>query len=115
MKQTIDVLTGEVAAGGSDILLRSNALGSCVALVLFDPLHQTGGLAHIMLPGRQGIRSSEVNTRYAENAIDQMLRMMNVSSEDQVRLSACLVGGGMSLIGEMMQSEGTIFFLWKGF
>jgi len=93
MKRIIDVDTGDVAAGGSDVLLRSSAIGSCVALVLFDPAHHTGGLAHIMLPGRQRMGSSGKNTRYSENAIEKLRFLMKLQPEDHSRISSFIIGG----------------------
>ncbi len=47
----INVGIGEFGISkSSEVELRTFALGSCVAVVIFDPVRQIGGLAHIALP-----------------------------------------------------------------
>lgn len=48
MNQT--VLVGDMKIGGPADLLVTHALGSCLGLVVFDPVLQVGGLLHAMLP-----------------------------------------------------------------
>ncbi|MBL8978615.1 MAG: chemotaxis protein CheD, partial [Gemmatimonadetes bacterium] len=42
----------ECTAGGADAVLATLGLGSCVAVILFDPDRRIGGMAHILLPSR---------------------------------------------------------------
>lgn len=48
--EEIVVSLGEVAIGYEGDILISLGLGSCVAVVLYDPTSKIGGLAHVMLP-----------------------------------------------------------------
>jgi chemotaxis protein CheD len=48
MNQT--VLVGDMKIGGGGDMLVTHALGSCLGLVLFDPVVKAGGLLHAMLP-----------------------------------------------------------------
>ena len=92
--EIIHVNTGEVKTGNKSMLLHSNAIGSCVVVVLFDPLHHVGGLAHVMLPGTAPLKTIENHTRYAFNAIEDLLYQLHERKSNSKQLVACLVGGG---------------------
>ncbi len=100
----IDVDTGKVIVSSKPVILRVMAIGSCVAVVLYDQYKKIGGLAHIMLPGRSPSGNSEDRTKYAEDAIDILLdtvKKVGVRAED---LEVNLVGGA-NIIGERSISE----------
>ncbi|MFP4548456.1 MAG: chemotaxis protein CheD [Fidelibacterota bacterium] len=88
----IDVNTGEVKTGIGSRILRSNAIGSCIAVAVYDPRSKAGGLAHIMLPGAS--REGNTNTKYAQDAIHELLRKMSDLGVKKDKLTACIVGGG---------------------
>jgi len=46
------VATGQLATGSGTGVIRSTPLGSCVAVIAYDKTSKTGGIAHIMLPGK---------------------------------------------------------------
>ncbi|MBU8932989.1 MAG: chemotaxis protein CheD [candidate division Zixibacteria bacterium] len=92
-KTSIDVDTGEVRTSSEPVVLRSIALGSCVAVVVYDRTHKTGGLAHIMLPGRSMKTESENRTKYAEDAVDTVLEAVTKLGTDTDNLEICVVGG----------------------
>ena len=93
MREIIDINTGEVAVSRGDVLLRSMAIGSCIAITAYDPLTKNAGLAHIMLPDKAPEKCAEKN-KYAINGIDQMLRQMLESGSSIDDIEACLVGAG---------------------
>ncbi len=66
----------QLAVGASPQIIRSAGLGSCIAVVLYDPFARVGGMAHAMLPrsrpGREGNPAKYVDTSLAE-MIQQML------------------------------------------
>ncbi|MDY0104045.1 MAG: chemotaxis protein CheD [Lentimicrobium sp.] len=87
------VNTGEVSSGGIETILNSGAIGSCVVITAFDSKKKMGAMAHIMLPGRASSKNQVNATRYAANALEELLRQMknrDVNTED---LEICLVGG----------------------
>ncbi|MBN2375418.1 MAG: chemotaxis protein CheD [Sedimentisphaerales bacterium] len=94
MKQEINVHTGEVRISGNNAIIRTSALGSCVAVVAYDSFHKIGGLAHIMLPG-QSPKSQTGNNqfKYAENAIALQLQIMVEYGAKIDRIIAVLAGG----------------------
>ncbi|MBN1764079.1 MAG: chemotaxis protein CheD [Sedimentisphaerales bacterium] len=94
MQEVIDVQTGQVKVGRADVILKANALGSCVAVTAFDPENKIGAMAHVMLPGKapDGKGQHECN-RYAANAIDTILLKMNRLGASIENIKVALVGG----------------------
>lgn len=80
-------------------LLRTYALGSCVALVLHHPLTMTIGLVHILLPDSVNQAGSRQKSPgyYADTAVPLLIRMVlgtaGVYSMTGAGLAAKLVGG----------------------
>ncbi len=94
MKRIIDVHTGEVKAGGKDTILKSNAIGSCVVIAAYDPTKKLGALAHVMLPGAVPEGKTFQRTRYAADAIQEMISRMTHLEANKDDIEVCLVGGG---------------------
>ena len=93
-KEIIYVLTGEVCVGTKDELLRSSAIGSCVVVSVYDTKLQIGGLAHIMLPGKAPENTNYPKTRYAIDAIEDLISKMNSNGSKGRDNILCIVGGG---------------------
>ncbi len=93
MKEIIDVNTGDIAFGEGNVILRSVALGSCIAVVAYDSKKNIGAIAHIMLPGKAPEKILE-KTKYAEDAIDGMIGRMLTKGSKHSNIEVCLVGGG---------------------
>lgn len=89
-----EVCTGEVRSAGRRGTLVSNAIGSCIAVMIVDQEKRTGGIAHVMLPGSAESSRFEHPLRYAENAIDELLRQMKKLGSSASGLTAVLAGGG---------------------
>ncbi len=95
MKRIVDVQIGQVETGKGKVILQSKAIGSCIAIVAYDPTRNIGSLAHVMLPGSApaGKKPSE-KTRYAANAIDAIVSKMSRLDSKNDDLEVTLVGGG---------------------
>jgi len=93
MKKTIDVNTGEVKGSFDSAILRSIAIGSCIAVVAYSFRNRAGAVAHIMLPGKSREATKE-KTRYAVDAVDELLGIMGGFGVDRVDIEVCLVGAG---------------------
>lgn len=87
----IDVDTGEIGVSSELVILQSVALGSCVAIAVYDKESKIGGLAHIMLPGRS--QSTNFDTKYAEDAIETLLDSMMKQDTKLGNLEISVVGG----------------------
>jgi len=94
MKEVIDISTGAVEVAGAGTILRSNAIGSCIVIAAYDSSKKVGAMAHIMLPGRAPKDADSERTRYAADAIDEMINRMTRTGANQCDLEVCLVGGG---------------------
>lgn len=78
-------------------------LGSCIGLVLYDPVVKIGGMVHIMLP-TASIRSEVINRfKFADTAIMDMLDMVTKEGAARMRLRAKIAGGA-----HMFHTTGTI-------
>lgn len=89
----IDVETGEVKVAKDAVSLRSLAIGSCIVAAVFDRSEGVGGLAHIMLPGRSLKANEENKTKYAEDAIDDLLKKLEDLGVKREALKVNLIGG----------------------
>ncbi len=74
--------------------LTTLGLGSCVGIALRDPVTGIGGLAHVMLPESTAFRNSSGNkAKYADTAIIEMVRQMEMAGAQRIRLVAKVAGG----------------------
>jgi len=93
MKEIINVLTGEVKASNEHVIFKSSAIGSCVVVAAFDLKLMISAMAHIMLPGIAPEKSKTPKTRYAFNAIEEMINQMVKLGADTENIEVCVVGG----------------------
>ena len=93
MKRVIDVNTGEVRVSTKSTVLQSLAIGSCIAVAAYDSKKGIGAIAHVMLPGRAPQKAEE-KTKYAADAIEEMLGRMKRAGADKDNIEVCLVGAG---------------------
>ncbi|HNW94178.1 MAG TPA: chemotaxis protein CheD [bacterium] len=93
-RKVIDVMTGEIADGGAGCELHASALGSCVAIAGVVPRLRYGVLAHVMLPGRAPHSYGENKTRYADNAVTELLALLAAHGAAREETVICLAGAG---------------------
>jgi chemotaxis protein CheD len=91
---------GEIETVRGTFRLRT-LLGSCIGLVLYDLRSQVGGLAHIVLPDSKG--QSAQPGKYADTAIPELLKQIEVLNGRVKHLAAKVIGGAsmFSAIGPM--------------
>ena len=67
-------------------------LGSCIAVCLYDPILQIGGMNHFMLPlwNGQGLASP----RYGNIAIEKLVKKLESLGSTKSNLKAKVFGGG---------------------
>ena len=87
------VHTGEIVMSSGNDKLISTPLGSCVAVLAYDPKRMLSGMAHIMLPGKAPKNAAKPN-RYAHNAIEGLLEKLAVFGSREEDIAICLAGGG---------------------
>ncbi len=87
----IDVQTGEVKSGRRGCVLVSRAIGSCVAVGVYDLKYGCAGLSHVMLPG---VAERNLNRfRYAHDALNELMRQMDTMGSCSSDRIVCLAGG----------------------
>ncbi len=92
-----EVSTGEVKTVSTGKTLNANALGSCIAVIVYDPYQQIGGMAHIMLPGAADKSNSHNKFRYAEDGIEELLRQLTYYGSDISKIR-CVIAGGANVL-----------------
>ena len=93
MKRISNTYTGETKAAKEDTILKSCAIGSCVVIAAYDAKEKVGALAHVMVPGKAPEGKNYQKTRYAYNAIQEMLNQMILIGAKKESVEVCLVGG----------------------
>ncbi len=94
MEKIVNVSTGEVKVGRKGEILKSTAIGSCVVIAAYDSEKNLGVMAHVMLPGRAPKSAYGESTRYAADAIEQMIKIITAQGANLCNLEVCLVGAG---------------------
>jgi chemotaxis protein CheD len=99
-KETI-VRVAEWAAGRGDEALVTLGLGSCVAIMLYDPMMSVGGMAHILLPSRSLARDTTNPAKFPETAVPFLVQEIEKLGADPRRIIAKLAGGA-SMFAQLM-------------
>jgi len=105
MQDKVNVHMGEYKIAEAPIILQSIGLGSCVGVCLYDKSKKTGGLAHIMSANSKK-KKEEVNPhRFADLAIDALIKDMKEKGCKKTFLSAKIFGGASMFPGVMTLSN----------
>jgi chemotaxis protein CheD len=104
------VKVADFAVESGEAVIMTLGLGSCVACVLYDPLAQAGGLAHILLPSHTLARDRSNRAKFPETAVPLLVEELAKLGAVRERLRARLVGGasmfanliapGVAMMGE---------------
>ena len=86
---------GELWFGDEKTRIRT-VLGSCVAIVLWQPQRRIGGMCHFMLPARPRDRGANepLDGRYGDEAMDLLLSEVRRAGTASADYQAKLFGGG---------------------
>lgn len=81
-----------------DICLPPNSittlgLGSCVGIVLYDPVKKISGMAHIMLPDSSKVRNNSNAAKFADTGLDELLKRVVAAGTQKTALVAKIAGG----------------------
>ena len=83
----------EFRTAGNPGSLMAYGLGSCVGVTLYDRRSRIGGLAHIMLPSSRLFNKKPVPGKFADTAIEAVLRELSEKGADVNALEAKITGG----------------------
>jgi chemotaxis protein CheD len=89
----IVVRVAEMQVGGAADVLVTIGLGSCVAIVLHDPVAKIGGLAHVLLPSPALVRRDGNPAKFPQTAVPALLESMAAAGANRRRIVARIVGG----------------------
>ena len=80
-------------AVASEGVIATIGLGSCVAIVLYDPVAHIGGLAHILLPDVSMSRDRSNPAKFPSTIVPILLEEMRRLGASKKRIRAKIVGG----------------------
>lgn len=95
MSDEATVGIGELKLATKDGELVAYALGSCIALCLYDPIKINGAMCHILLPGRRAEPrdADQPIAYYADTAVFAALKIMEKAGSRKENIVAAMVGG----------------------
>lgn len=100
---------GDVVFGREDEVLVTLALGSCIALVLYDDKKKVAGLAHIMQPEPLSSRENISKLgKYVTTAVPYMLSHLSKMGANISNLKAKMAGGASMFTHTLGANEKTI-------
>ena len=106
MRGEIIVKVADLRAGAGQDILMTIGLGSCVAIVLYDPVAHLGGLAHVLLPSPALSRKDGNLAKFPQTAVPRLLELMATAGASTRRMTGRLVGGASMFSG--LGAPGTI-------
>jgi len=89
----LSVGIAELKTSDDSEVLVCPALGSCVAIIIYDPSKKTGALAHIMLPNSKEIKKGNKSAKFADTAIRDMIKKLELKGIQKSSLVAKIIGG----------------------
>ncbi|WP_428908641.1 chemotaxis protein CheD [Niallia sp. Krafla_26] len=94
MQEVVKVGIADMQIVKTPQLIRTSGLGSCVGVVVFDPLQKIAGLAHVMLPDSSLAKSKSFNlAKYADTAVKELSTEMIKLGARRSALKAKIAGG----------------------
>ncbi|HKJ67049.1 MAG TPA: chemotaxis protein CheD [bacterium] len=90
----VDIASMAVSPHPDDVLI-TYALGSCLGIVLYDPVVRVGGLAHIMLPDSSLENGSVTFNRlkYIDTGVPLLFKEMYRYKAQKYRIRNAIIGG----------------------
>jgi chemotaxis protein CheD len=92
--ETIKIGMADLGVAKPPDRLRTTGLGSCVGVVLYDPVQKVAGMAHVMLPESSMAKGGEISTgKYADTAIPHLIHLMQKEGASTRNMIAKMAGG----------------------
>ena len=81
MNNTIKVGMADANVCKPPDMITTLGLGSCVGIVLYDPVKKIAGLVHVMLPDSTKIMNNSNKYKFADTGIDTLIQdMINIGA-----------------------------------
>ena len=105
MKEVI-VKVADWAAERGEAVLVTLGLGSCVAIMLYDPQVNAAAMAHVLLPSTCLARDTSNHVKFPDTAVPFLVDRLKRLGADKRRIVAKLAGGA-SMFSQLV-TPGTI-------
>lgn len=92
MTEEIEIKIGEMEITDSKKVLTSRALGSCVAVAIYDRQNEVGGMAHVLL-GSGDREKNGKSYMYADKAVESLVKGITKKGGKRKNLKAKIAGG----------------------
>ncbi len=89
----MSVRLGDYALAKDEGRLAALGLGSCVAIILYDPTSRVGAMGHIVLPSKDLARDRSNAVKFADTAVPFLVGEMRRAGAHPDTINARLVGG----------------------
>lgn len=93
MSEMIKVGMADLNICASPDAITTLGLGSCVGIVLYDPVTKIAGMVHIMLPDSTKIFNNDNKAKFADTGIDLLIKRMMEFGADRKLFIAKIAGG----------------------
>ena len=104
--EEIIVRVADLRVGTGQDVLVTVGLGSCVAVLIYDPVARVGGLAHVLLPSPALSRADHNAAKFPQTAIPRLMELMVREGASPRRMTGRLVGGASMFAS--LSAPGTI-------
>ena len=101
----IRINVAEHAVAGAGDTLVTIGLGSCVAIMLYEPETCVGGLAHVLLPDESMARDRANPAKFSSTAVPLLVKEMLCRGADRAGIVGKLVGGA-SMFASLLPAGG---------
>jgi chemotaxis protein CheD len=93
-ERSVMVNMGQFAVSRShEDVLTALGLGSCIAVCVYDPDSQLGGMVHVVLPDSAIGRPADTPAKFADSGVPWLIRHVEEQGATRRRLRISLVGG----------------------
>jgi len=93
MNEMIKVGMADLNVCISPDALTTLGLGSCVGIILYDPIRKIAGMVHVMLPDSTKILNNENKAKFADTGIDALISKLTTIGAERRVLVAKIAGG----------------------
>ncbi|MFH1783339.1 MAG: chemotaxis protein CheD [bacterium] len=99
MKEVIKVGMADIKVSVSPNVLTTLGLGSCLGIILYDPVKKVGAMAHTMLPDINMVKIQRNKAKFSNSAITEMIQKMIKLGAHSKNLEAKIIGGAHMFTG----------------
>lgn len=93
MSEVIKVGMADLNVCKAPNVITTLGLGSCIGLVLYDPVTKVGGMVHYMLPDSTKVRNNGNIAKFGDTGIRELLKRVVAAGANRTRLVAKIAGG----------------------